>query len=103
VANGDGLRTFAWLAGFAVGAIVGVIVHESSPDTFSGWTPGAWAIAGALLPYSWLHREEAAAKNVVIFIAALLFALPWIPWWIACPLAVSVGLTWLIRSNDRSS
>lgn len=103
MASGEGPRTFAWLAGFAFGVIAGLIAHELWPDTFPNWTPGAWAASGAFLPYCWLHRHEAGTKNVVVFIVALLFALPWIPWWVVAPLFVVVGLIWLIVSAKNIS
>lgn len=49
------------------------------PGLFSVWTIATWAVSGFLWPNVWLYRHQHLTRNPVIFLAALLLAVPWIP------------------------
>jgi ABC-type antimicrobial peptide transport system permease subunit len=99
--DSDLSKSSAWFFGLAVGLVIGLGAHQGWPKTFPDGTPAAWAISGAFWPYAWIHRKEDAAKNIAVFIAALLFALPWVPLLIVALLVGVVSLIWLIWSAGK--
>jgi hypothetical protein len=93
--------TFAWIVGLAAGIGAGLAAHELVPATFADWTPIAWGIGGGLLPFALLHFEEAATKNVVVFLSTLCFASPWIPVWLVMLLGMLVALVFMVRTSGK--
>jgi hypothetical protein len=83
------------------GLICGLVAHEQWPETFPDWIPVPWALAGVLLPYAWLHRNESATKNGVVFICGLGIASPWIPLWLVAPLGCLIIAVWLISTSGK--